>query len=287
MKDIWVPLSAALAHQKSVDIIANNVANINTPGFKKDQMVFKEYLTIFNRGADNIDAPEKEWGQGDSYRSYGAENGFVVSNGTYTVFQQGQLTPTGNPLDLAIFGQGFFEVLTPNGVRFSRRGILSLGTNGDLVTEQGFKVLSKKTEAEVPTSAEVGAPPPAAVSSVEEAKARVINLGANPRQVTVSQQGEVFVSGKSVGTLSMVEFTDVHSLRKEGDSLFINGDEKNIKRDQLKSVIHQGMIEGSNVDAVTEMSDLIKANRNFESLQRVLKTYDAVAGRGVNDISKF
>ncbi|MBF0366635.1 MAG: flagellar hook basal-body protein, partial [Oligoflexia bacterium] len=119
MKDIWIPLSGAVAQQNQIDMIANNVANINTPGFKKDQMAFKEYLTIFAKAQDQVQLPNKEWKPGDFYHSDGAEFGFVKSDGAYTIFKQGQLVPTGNPLDLGIFGEGFFEVLTPNGIRFT------------------------------------------------------------------------------------------------------------------------------------------------------------------------
>ena len=85
----------------------------------------------------------------------------------------------------------------------------------------------------------------------------------------------------------MVEFKDQHSLRKEGNSFLINNDETNIKRDGIVSTIHQGFLENSNVNALEEMTNLIKASRHFESIQQIIKAYDNMAGKAVNEISRF
>ncbi len=273
-----MPLSGAIAQQKNVETIANNVANANTPGFKKDQVVFKEYLAALeNSDKQGIDLPEKDWKPEDFYRSYNAEDSFVKVDGTYTIHEQGQLTPTGNFFDNALSGPGFLEVLTPNGVRYSRKGAFSISNDGKLVTDQGFQVLSKD------------APPIAGadgkVNLATNPEARAITVGAG--KFSVSLEGEVFSGGNKVADLALVEFTDVNALKKEGNSLFINPDQKNIKVGDLKTSIHQGFIEQSNVNAVTEMSNLINANRNFESIQRVIKTYDNMSAKAVNEISKF
>ena len=141
LKDIWVPLSAAVAQQNKVDTIANNVANANTPGFKKDRLVFKEYLTALEKGLEDIDLPRKEWAPRDFYRSQGGENALVKTAASFTIFEQGALTPTGNPLDIAINGEGFIKILTPNGPRYTRRGNLSLSKDSLLVTDRGHPVL--------------------------------------------------------------------------------------------------------------------------------------------------
>ena len=146
MKDIWVPVSGALAQQKKVETIANNVANVNTPGYKRDKMIFKEYLTAYEKG-DDINLPQKEWAPGDFYHTHGAENSKVKIDGTYTDFTTGQLRPTGNPFDFALKGKGFFEVLTKNGVRYTRTGRFSLSPEGRLVTDKGDPVLAKAGNA--------------------------------------------------------------------------------------------------------------------------------------------
>lgn len=141
MREIWVPISGAIAQQRNVEQIANNVANANTPGFKKDKVVFKEYLAALEKGAEDVDLPQRDWKPEDFYRSNGVEDSFVKVDGTYTMHEQGQLTPTGNSFDFALNGQGFFEVLTPQGVRYTRKGNFTINAEGKLVTDQGFSIL--------------------------------------------------------------------------------------------------------------------------------------------------
>jgi flagellar basal-body rod protein FlgF len=279
LRELWVPLSGAIAQQKNVETIANNVANANTPGFKKDQVVFKEYLAALEKGGDQqgVDLPNKEWKPEDFYRSYNAEDSFVKVDGTYTIHEQGQLTSTGNSFDNAISGPGFFEVLTPNGVRYSRKGAFSISNEGKLVTDQGYLVLGK------------GAPPVAGpdgtltLSSPPESRAIMVGNA----KLAISLEGEVFSGANKVADLALTEFTDINALRKEGNSLFINPDQKNISVGETKSKVYQGFVEQSNVNTVGEMSALINANRTFESIQRVIKTYDNMSAKAVNEISKF
>lgn len=277
MRELWVPLTGAIAQQRNVETIANNVANANTPGFKKEQVVFKEYLAAIEKNDAAIDLPQKEWKPEDFYRSYNAEDAFVKVDGAYTLHEQGQLSPTGNAFDNALNGPGFFEVLTPNGVRFTRKGNLSINNDGKLVTDQGFLLLSKSPPPSADASGKIilTAPP----------ESRAITVGNNKFSITL--EGEVFSGANKAADLSLIEFNDVHALKKEGNSLFINPDQKNVKIGELKTSVHQGFVEQSNVNAVSEMSALINANRNFESIQRVIKTYDTMSGKAVNEISKF
>ena len=280
MKDLWVPISGAIAQQRNVETIANNVANANTPGFKKDQTVFKEYLSAYEKGTD-IDLPNKEWAPEDFYRSYGAEKAQVKVDGSYTNFQQGQLTPTNNPLDVAINGPAFFEVMTSNGIRYTRKGNLTVNNNGQLVTDRGDLILKKIELPETGSGDDLAG----AIQQIPKPEERGISLPQG--RVSINREGELFVNNQKVADLSVVEFKDPHSLRKEGNSYFINSDSKNIKTDLVKSTVNQGFMEQSNVNAVEEMSNLIKAHRQFESIQRVIKAYDNVAGKASNEIARF
>lgn len=277
MKNIWVPLSAQIAQQRKVETIANNIANANTNGFKKDQLVFKEHLTaLTEKGAQNIDLPNKEWSPDDYYRTQNAQNAFVKVDGSYTVFEQGALKPTGNPLDIALNGNGFFEVLTPNGIRFSRISSFNLSKDGELVTSRGYKVLSKLTENENKVE----------TSNDSDIQNRVIKLKPNEK-VSISKEGQIFSKSGLVGELSIVEFKDINALRKEGHALFINKSKNNLVRNNISTTTNQGFIEGSNVNAIKEMSELINAHRHFENIQKAIKTYDSISGNAVNDIAKF
>jgi flagellar basal-body rod protein FlgG len=280
LKNIWVPLSGQVAQQRKVETIANNVANANTVGFKKDQLVFKEHLTALTKGADDIHIPRKEFSPADFYHTQGAENAMVSVDGSYTIHEQGQFIPTSNPLDIALKGDGFLEVLTPTGVRFTRKGNLSMNREGELVTDQGHKVLSHLNM----TNSSLREP--ASASSVPTAEERVIKLPANAK-ITISLDGEVLSREGAVAKLSIVEFSDKHALKKEGNSLFITPDENNINRTDIKTTVNQGFLEGSNVNAIEEMSELIKAHRHFESIQKAINAYDSISGKAANDIGKF
>lgn len=270
LKNIWVPVSGQIAQQRKVETIANNIANANTAGFKRDEITFKEHLSAYSKIPDNIDLPRKEWNPDDFYRTQGAENAFVKVDGTYTDFQQGDLKPTGNNLDLGLFGKGLFEVLTPNGVRYTRKGTFGLSKAGEIVNENGYKLLSKLPPGQ---NLEAG--------SVEN---RVIKI-PNQRQISISKEGVIFSPEGELAAISVVEFKDHHALRKEGSSLFINNADNNVVRDKVSTSVNQGYIEGSNVNAIKEMSELIKAHRQFEAIQKAIKTYDSISGRIVNDIA--
>ena len=272
LKNLWVPISGAIAQQRKVDTIANNVANANTAGFKKDGVTFKEYITALDKGHHDIDLPNKEWAPEDFYRSYGAENAMVKVDGSYTDFTQGQLASTGNPLDVGLNGPGFFEVLSPGGIRYTRRGTLGLSPEGFLVTDQGHRVLSPNADSANPTPADQ----------------RFIQLPlSGAKNLSINLNGEIFVDGQPYSSLSVVEFKDAHALRKEGHSLYINPFQENRVDRAQKTSVNQGFVEQSNVNTVAEMSELIKAHRHFESIQKAIKAYDDISSKGVNEIGKF
>jgi flagellar basal-body rod protein FlgF len=280
VKNIWVPLSGQVAQQRKVETIANNVANANTVGFKKDQLVFKEHLTALTKGLDDIDIPRNEFSPADFYHTQGAENAMVAVDGSFTVFEQGTMIPTNNPLDVALKGDGFLEVLTPTGVRFTRKGNLSLNRDGELVTDQGYRVLSALNASEENLRA------PAAEGSFPTPEERVLRVPTNTK-LTIANDGEILTRDGIVGKLSVVEFKDPHALRKEGNSLYITPDELNVVRTNIKTSVNQGFLEGSNVNAIEEMSELIKAHRHFESIQKAINAYDQISGKAANEIGKF
>ncbi len=276
MKNIWVPLSGQIAQQRKVDTIANNIANANTAGFKKDRLAFKEHLTALTKGADTIDLPRKEWSPEDFYRSQGAENAFVKVDGSYIDFEQGALNPTNNPLDFGLNGKGFFEVLTPSGIRFMRKGNFSLNQQGEVVTTSGFKVLQALENSQQENE----------VNNDSKIEDRVLKVPLNST-FSVSKEGQVFNAQGLIGKMSIVEFNDLQALRKQGQSLFINNSDKNIKRENVSTTVNQGFVEGSNVNAIREMSELIGAHRHFENIQKAINTYDAMSKQAVNDIASF
>src|SRR4051812_41503482 len=136
-KGIYTALSGGIAKSHELELIANNLANANTPGFKRDTGTFNEYLTEFRRN-DSVEGVKREIAAaaGMDTRPTG-DKSFVEMDGVYTDFRQGTLEKTGRTLDLGIEGQGFFEVWTPSGIRYTRQGSFSVSTDGHLVTQNG------------------------------------------------------------------------------------------------------------------------------------------------------
>lgn len=264
MKSIWVPISGQIAQQQKVETIANNIANANTDGFKKDDLVFKEYLTALENPSTDIDIPRKEFSPEDFYRTSGNENSKVIVDGKYTNFSQGELKPTDNPLDLGINGTGFFELNTPRGLRYSRKGSFTLDQDGYITNNQGDKLLMEGN----------GSP-----------ESRYIKVPANGK-IDIAKDRNIYINQNVVGKISTIEFNDQNALKKEGDSLYINPEADNLSTNKTSS-IYQGFIESSNVNAVSEISSLIQAQRTFESIQKAINAYDAINQRAVNDISRF
>lgn len=265
-KGIYTALSGAIAQSQKLDTIANNLANVNTNSFKKDRQVFNEYLTANEKSPDVIQAPRVPASIESFYDMQGGDKSYVNSAGTYTDFAQGALSPTGNPMDVAIEGPGFYEVLTPQGIHLSRDGSMKIDGLGRLVTKQGYPVLS----------AGQGQPP----------EARVIRLGS--RNITVSFSGEVFDQGVSKGKLSLLNVKKAEALQKSGNNLYAlkpNYGQQLIEADKLK--IHQGFVEKSNVNVVSEMTDMIATSRVFQSTQQAMKAFDLMNGKMVNEVGRL
>jgi flagellar basal-body rod protein FlgG len=198
---------------KMVDVITNNLANAQTAGFKRD----------FSQILQN-------------------ETGYDV--GTSIDLSEGDLVTTGNDLDVALNGPGFFALETPAGTRYTRSGALSLSAEGTLVLKDGSKVLSNS-----------GSP---------------IVLG--PGTVSINDAGVISLDGNEVATLKIVEFREPGKLEKEGlYRLVWRGGPEGVE-DAADPRVKSGHLERSNVNAVNEMVHLMSAYREFEAVQRTLKT---------------
>ena len=288
---IWTSVSGAAAQAQNVDLIANNLANADTLGFKKDLPSFSEYLATKEREHLNVDIPRGQFKNRDMYPLDTKDQGFVVVDGTYTVFKQGNLRVTQSPLDIAFDGVGFLEVSTPTGPRYTRQGSLHVAADGRLMTSDGNPVLATAAApgALTPTT------PPAldaqgrvlANTANPSDAARVINLRDRTGPISINEQGELYVGDELVAKLSVVEFTDTRKLRKAGSQNFENPDPANVIRNAAKTTVRQGVLETSNVNPVEEMTNLIKANRLFEHDMKALKTYGDLMQREANDIGKL
>lgn len=287
-KGIYTALSGGLAKAREVELIANNLANATTPGFKRDTGTFNEYLTELRR-YDSVDGVQREVRSlSDPDARPTGDKSFVEMDGVYTDFRQGTLQKSGRALDVAIEGKGFFEVLTPAGIRYTRQGNFSVDNEGKLVTTSGYPVLSKATQAQTSVSnLEIkGAPPLTGTVPDRQpgAEQRVIQLGQGPVQIT--EDGIILQNGAQVATLSVEEFNEPQWLEKMGNSYYRNTHPNNLKNTPPESKFHQGFVEGSNVNPVSEMTRLIEATRAYESHMQAVKTYQDIDSKSVNDIVK-
>jgi flagellar basal-body rod protein FlgF len=265
-KGIYTALSGAIAQSQRLDTIANNIANVNTPGFKKDKQVFQEYLTANEKPPSVIQVPRVPASIESFYDMQGGDKSFVDSKGTFTDYTQGSVKPTGNKMDLAIEGRGFFEVATPQGIRLSRAGNFTLDGDGKLVTKDGFPVLRSSGEGADPS-------------------ARVIRLSGQA-EMTINDKGEVFEGTENLGKLSIIDVTNPDHLQKVGNSLYGFKPNTNPEVINASSGVRQGFLELSNVNIVQEMTDMISANRVFESTQKAISAYDSMSDKLVNVVGK-
>ena len=182
----------------------------------------------------------------------------------YTNFTQGKLEETGNPLDLAIDGQGFFVVDTPDGIVYTRDGNFSLNDRGELVTKDGYNLLGLNGPI-------------------------VLNTGDEDFEITnfsVTEDGQVMVNGEFVDEIDIVNIRNVYDLRKYKHGYYRIEEGMEEEFDEFQGSILQGYQEGSNIHSVQEMVDMIATLRLYESNQKIVQTYDEILQKAVNEIGR-
>jgi flagellar basal-body rod protein FlgF len=236
---LLIGLSREATLERHLAVISNNLANVNTNGFKANQMLFEEYL--------NTNAHEDNFSGRDRRLSY------VQDRGTFHDFTQGALQQTSNPLDVAINGAGFLAVQTAGGERYTRDGNLHLNNTGQLVTANGDTVVGAAGPIVFqPTDHDINISPDGTITVLEGASR------------TDSIRGK----------LRMVSFTDAQKLLKQGNNLYSAPDGTTPAPD-TKSTIQQGYVEKSNINSVVEMSRMIEVNRTYANIATMLsQTHD-------------
>lgn len=251
IRSIYIAATGMAAQQGLVDNTANNIANVSTTGFKTSELAFQDliYQTPLQPGTQQIQGVTVPTGL-----QYGL--GVIVA-GNEKIFTQGNLASTGNPLDLAIQGNGFFQVTYPDGtLRYTRDGHLQLSTTGALVTSNGYPIspaISIPTDA---TSVAIGLDGSVAVTT-----------SANP------------TSSTTVGQLTLASFPNPAGLSSQGNDLYLQTAASGsplTSNPGLNGVgtIQQGYLEGSNVNVVSELVNLILAQRSYEFNTRTVRVSD-------------
>lgn len=229
---IYVAAAGAVAQNNALDTTANNIANASTAGFHADRVSFHEALS----------------------RAKSADTALVSAGGTKVDDSAGVITQTGNPLDFALRGDGFFGVQTANGPRYTRAGNFQLDKDRHLVTAEGLQVRG--------------------------ADGRPILFPPDVRDIAVDSSGQLSADGLPVGKLELVRFAPAN-LKREGETFFaatgqpLAGDPPQVANGQL---------EGSNFNVVRGVVDLVKVSRTYESLMRVIQSYHDCESRAARDL---
>jgi flagellar basal-body rod protein FlgF len=231
---LLIGLSRQTVLERQLDVVANNIANVNTAGFKADQSLFEEYLTS---GAHE-----------DNFVGRDRRVSYVQDRGTYRDQTQGALEQTKNPLDIAISGSGYLAVQTAGGERYTRDGGLHLNNTGQLVTAAGDAVLGTSGPIVFqPTDHDINVAPDGTITVLEGTA----------------------TTDALRGKLRVVSFADAQSLLKQGSNLYSAG--AGAAQADTRSQVQQGFIEKSNVNSVAEMSRMIEVTRAYTQISTMLQ----------------
>ena len=217
----YVALSSQMAVRRQMEVVANNVANASTPAFKGERMVFAEYLQT----------------QRD-----GKTLSYVQDRATHRNVAQGGLSRTGNPLDIALQGDGYLSVQTPMGIRYTRNGRLSMDANGQIVTSQGYAVLGEGNQP--------------------------IEIPPEGKDVSIGKDGSIVTSLGPLGRFPVVKFASEQDLKPASGGLYVT-DAQPLPAEG--TAVIQGMIEEANVQPIVEITRLMSVTRAFEAAKDLLE----------------
>ena len=255
IRSLWIAKTGLDAQQTQMDVISNNLANVSTSGFKRARAVFEDllYQTIRQPGAQSSEQTQ-------------LPSGLQIGTGvkpvaTERIFTQGNLQQTGNSKDVAIQGNGFFQVLMPDGTTaYSRDGAFQSDANGQMVTSSGYAVQP------------------------------AITIPANTQSLTIARDGTVSVtqSGSatptSIGQLQLATFINPAGLQSLGENLYAETASSgtassNAPGSNGAGLLNQGYVETSNVNVVEELVNMIQTQRAYEINSKAIKTSDEMLQR--------
>ena len=226
----YIALSRQGVLRREMTSIAHNLANMNTTGFKKERMMFVDHVQRSNSGDFIADQ----------------RLSFVRDVASFRDIEEGPIKQTGNPLDLAIHGEGYFAVQTgPFSESYTRNGNFRLDSGGQLVTQQGQPVLS-----------DAGAP---------------FFFAPEDSQITIAGDGSVSTENGQLGKLRVVTFENDQDLQRQEGGLYTT---EQLPTDQTDAEISQGALEGSNVEAILEMTRMMEVSRQYSSAQKLIDRED-------------
>lgn len=234
-----------MTQRRKMEVITNNIVNAETTGYKKEMLVSQSFDDVMLRKINDT---------GERSREIGPYNFGVQSDQIYLSFDSGSFEESGVQTDLAIVGDAFFAVQTPNGERYTRSSTFTVDSEGYLINPDGYYLLGQNGLLLVGTG-----------------------------KFSIDEKGTIALEdGTVVDTLRLVSFEDNSVLRKQGDSLYQAPEGTALQNDD--ALLKQGFIENSNVEIAREMVDMITVYRCYEANQKILTMIDEIAGKAVNEI---
>ncbi len=244
IRGIYTATSGMLVQGVNTDVIANNLANIDTVGYHRQTAHVRSFPEmLLQREYKDERQPIGRLGTG------------AVVDGSHSSFLPGRIHSTGNSLDFALIGPGFFSVDTPEGPRYTRDGQFTLNGTGWLVTADGHRVRGENGP---------------------------IFVGND--DITIRADGFVMIDGEIQDRLLLVEFPDRGGLLKQGANLY-EATEATGPIFRFNATIKQGALEMANVNVIREMVNLIEVQRSYEANQKLVQAYDDTLGKAVNEIA--
>ena len=258
-ESIYIAASAGIKQARKMEMIAQNLANVNNTGYKKDALVFKEMMPPFppdsglDAGKNILLSPDKS----------NKNVSYVGITDQYTEFSTGGIKKTGEVLDLALDGEGFFKVQTPDGPRYTRNGNFRLNTAKQLVNQNGNQVLDRNDT-------------PVVIDA--------------PGKISIDGEGSISVgnglANTTITNIKLVNFENKKLLEKSGDGLYRNKGLPEEEFEALDIKTRQGFLESSNVTSVEEMTEMVGTLRIFESYQKIIQSIDSMNDQSVNTIGR-
>ncbi len=226
-----IALSRQAALRRQMDVVANNIANVDTSGFKGERMMFIEHL-VKSKGGESLIAPKLA---------------YVRDIATMTDLSEGPFETTGNPLDIAISGDGYFAVQTQQGEAYTRSGRFRLDEQGQLVNHKGHPVLSQG-----------GAP---------------VVFAPTDKKIEIARDGTISTENGELGKLRLVRFDAPQALKRTAGALF-SADANNPPLEATSAALVQGALESSNVEGIVEMANMINLHRTYDSVRSFINKED-------------
>lgn len=249
-------LFGALTAEMRLNNISNNLANVNTTGYKQDNLAFRDTFVMYAH--DQIMEPtfsvrSKKLFPDPDHKAR------VRPAVAQTDFSQGSMKVTGSKLDVAISGKGFFKIQTPQGEYYSRNGHFNLSAEGIIVTDQGFPVLGD------------GGP---------------VTIPAGTKDIVIAEDGRVYADEAMVGQIGVVAVDDEGGLEKLGNNMYRPRNGREVAEVESDAVLAQGFVETANVNVVYEMVNMIEAQRQFEAYQKIMQTSDTIDKTAVEKVGR-